>query len=80
MTLRFTDGAIAALARLAVEVNAATENIGARRHATLLERLLEEISFAAPDMAGVELEIDEGYVSRALAGIAENQDLSRYVL
>ncbi|MBP7756454.1 MAG: ATP-dependent protease ATPase subunit HslU [Acidobacteria bacterium] len=80
VTLRFTDGAIAALARLAVEVNAATENIGARRLATLLERLLEEISFAAPDMAGVELEIDEGYVSRALAGIAENQDLSRYVL
>ncbi|HQP93242.1 MAG TPA: ATP-dependent protease ATPase subunit HslU, partial [Thermoanaerobaculia bacterium] len=78
VTLRFTDGAIAALARLAVEVNAATENIGARRLATLLERLLEEISFAAPDMAGVELEIDEGYVSRALAGIAENQDLSRY--
>ncbi|HQN40303.1 MAG TPA: ATP-dependent protease ATPase subunit HslU, partial [Thermoanaerobaculia bacterium] len=59
VTLRFTDGAIAALARLAVEVNAATENIGARRLATLLERLLEEISFAAPDMAGVELEIDE---------------------
>jgi len=80
VTLRFTDGAIAALARLAVEVNAATENIGARRLATLLERLLEEVSFAAPDMAGVELEIDEGYVSRALAGIAENQDLSRYVL
>jgi len=80
VTLRFTDGAIAALARLAVEVNAATENIGARRLATLLERLLEEVSFAAPDMAGVELEIDEGYVRRALSGIAENQDLSRYVL
>jgi len=80
VTLRFTDGAIAALARLAVEVNAATENIGARRLATLLERLLEEVSFAAPDMAGVELEVDEGYVHRALSGIAENQDLSRYVL
>ena len=80
VTLRFGDDAIAALARLAVEVNSTTENIGARRLATLLERLLEEVSFEAPDMQGVELSIDEGYVRRALADIVQNQDLSRYVL
>ena len=80
LTIRFTDDAVAALAHLTVEVNAATENIGARRLATLLERLLEEVSFEAPDMVGVELAIDEGYVQRALADIVQNQDLSRYVL
>jgi ATP-dependent HslUV protease ATP-binding subunit HslU len=80
LTVRFTDDAVAALAHLTVEVNAATENIGARRLATLLERLLEEVSFEAPDMAGVELAIDEGYVRRALVDIVQNQDLSRYVL
>ena len=80
VTLRFGDDAVAALARLAVEVNATTENIGARRLATLMERLLEEVSYEAPDMQGVELSIDEGYVRRALADIVQNQDLSRYVL
>jgi ATP-dependent HslUV protease ATP-binding subunit HslU len=80
VTLRFADEAIAELAHLAVEVNARTENIGARRLATLLERLLEEVSFAAPDMSGVELTIDRAYVRTALAGIVQNDDLSRYVL
>ncbi|HMB53806.1 MAG TPA: AAA family ATPase, partial [Thermoanaerobaculia bacterium] len=78
--ISFNDEAVAEIARLAVEVNASTENIGARRLATLMERLLEEVSFEAPDMAGVELEIDGDYVRRALADLAKDQDLSRYVL
>ncbi len=80
VTLRFSPDAVAELARLAVEVNSRTENIGARRLATLLERVLDEVSFAAPDMAGVELTVDAGYVRKALVGIVENVDLSRYVL
>jgi ATP-dependent HslUV protease ATP-binding subunit HslU len=76
----FTPDAVEELARLAVEVNSRTENIGARRLATLMEKLLEEVSFAAPDMAGVTLTIDGAQVRRSLAGIVEDQDLSRYVL
>jgi ATP-dependent HslUV protease ATP-binding subunit HslU len=78
--LRFNDDAIREIARLAVEVNSSTENIGARRLATLLERLLDEVSFGAPDMRGVEVVIDADYVRGALADIVEDQDLSRYVL
>jgi ATP-dependent HslUV protease ATP-binding subunit HslU len=78
--LQFRDDAIREIARLAVEVNSSTENIGARRLATLLERLLDEVSFGAPDMRGVEVVIDAGYVRGALADIVEDQDLSRYVL
>jgi ATP-dependent HslUV protease ATP-binding subunit HslU len=76
----FTADAVTELARIAVEVNSRTENIGARRLATITERVLEEVSFEAPSMSGVRLEIDAGYVRRALAGIVEDQDLSRYVL
>ncbi len=71
---------MAELARLAVEVNSATENIGARRLATLMERLLDEVSFEAPDMAGVTLAVDGAYVRQALVDIVQDQDLSRYVL
>jgi ATP-dependent HslUV protease ATP-binding subunit HslU len=78
--LHFTAEAIAALAGLAVEVNARTENIGARRLHTLLERLLDEVSFEAPDMAGVEVTVDANYVHKALYDLARNEDLSRYVL
>ncbi len=80
VTLTFSESAVAAIARLAVEVNDRTENIGARRLATLLERLLEEVSFEATEMDGVELEVDEAMVQRTLRGVAEDQDLSRYVL
>ncbi len=80
MRLEFRPDAIAELARLAAEVNRTTENIGARRLATLLERLLEEISFEAPDMGGVDLVVDAAFVDRVLADVVENQDLSRYVL
>jgi ATP-dependent HslUV protease ATP-binding subunit HslU len=80
VTLRFAAEAVAELARLAVVVNSRTENIGARRLATLMERLLEEVSFQAPDMAGVELSVDLAYVRDALADLVQNEDLSRYVL
>jgi ATP-dependent HslUV protease ATP-binding subunit HslU len=75
-----SDDAVAEIARLAVEVNSTTENIGARRLATLMERLLDEVSFAAPDMPGVDHPVDGEYVRRALAGLVEDTDLSRYVL
>ena len=78
--LEFKDDAIQELARLAVEVNSTTENIGARRLATLLERLLDEVSFGAPDMDGVNVTVDAAYVLNALSDIVEDQDLSRYVL
>jgi ATP-dependent HslUV protease ATP-binding subunit HslU len=80
LSIEFTADAVGELARIAVEVNSRTENIGARRLATITERVLEEVSFEAPSMAGVRLEIDAGYVRRALQGIVEDQDLSRYVL
>ncbi|HVR97007.1 MAG TPA: ATP-dependent protease ATPase subunit HslU [Thermoanaerobaculia bacterium] len=80
LQVEFTADAVAEIARLAVEVNATTENIGARRLSTLMERLLDEVSFDAPDMAGVELKVDGEYVRRTLAGIVKDQDLSRYVL
>jgi ATP-dependent HslUV protease ATP-binding subunit HslU len=78
--IAFTDGAITELARLAVEVNSKTENIGARRLATLLERVLDEVSYEAPNMKGVKVKIDAEYVQRGLAKIVEDRDLSRYVL
>ncbi len=80
LDLSFRDDAVKEIARLAVQVNSQTENIGARRLATLMERLLEEVSFEAPDMEGVVLEVDAAYVTRALADIVEDRDLSRYVL
>ncbi|HEX6202913.1 MAG TPA: ATP-dependent protease ATPase subunit HslU [Thermoanaerobaculia bacterium] len=80
VTLTFSEDAVAEIARLAVEVNSTTENIGARRLATLMERLLDEVSFAAPDMPGVDHPVDGEYVRRALAGLVEDTDLSRYVL
>ncbi len=78
--LSFTENAIEELAELAVEVNSRTENIGARRLATLMEKLLEEISFEAPERQGQEFNVDAKYVSSALADIVKDEDLSRYVL
>ncbi len=78
--VEFRPDAVAEIARFAAEVNRATENIGARRLATLLERLLEEVSFNASEMDGVELVVDASFVRNALAELVKNQDLSRYVL
>ena len=80
LDLTFGDDAVREVARLAVQVNSQTENIGARRLATLMERLLEEVSFEAPDMDGVALKVDAAYVDRALADVVKDRDLSRYVL
>src|SRR5687768_4198298 len=80
VTLRFTDAAIGRIADFAMLVNERTENIGARRLHTVLEKLLDEISYEAPDLADKEVTIDDGYVDRALSEIAQNEDLSRYIL
>ncbi|MFD1033961.1 ATP-dependent protease ATPase subunit HslU [Sphingomonas hankookensis] len=76
----FTDDGIAAIARIAAEVNAEIENIGARRLQTVMEKLLEEVSFDAEDRKGSAVTIDAAYVEKQLASIARNTDLSRYVL
>ena len=78
--LAFTDDAIASLARFAVMVNEQTENIGARRLHTILERVLDEISFEAPELKKKNVKVDAAYVAKQLAEIAKNQDLSRYML
>ncbi len=78
--IAFTADAIARVAALAAEVNEKTENIGARRLHTVMERLLDEISFDAPDRSGTSVTIDEAYVNRMLAEVVANDDLSRYIL
>lgn len=76
----FTDPAIEELARIAVEVNQNTENIGARRLHTILEKLLEDLSFEAPDIQLETFEVTPAYVREKLADIAKNRDLSQYIL
>ena len=78
--LNFTDDAIDALAELAADINERVENIGARRLQTVLERLLEEISFAASDKAGETVKIDAAYVNERVAPLAQKGDLSRFIL
>jgi ATP-dependent HslUV protease ATP-binding subunit HslU len=78
--LTFTAGAIDRIADYATLVNERTENIGARRLHTVMEKLLDEVSFNAPDLAERTVTIDEAYVDRMLADIVRNEDLSRYVL
>ncbi|MDR3448804.1 MAG: ATP-dependent protease ATPase subunit HslU [Alphaproteobacteria bacterium] len=80
VTLDFEDSAIDELARLAAEVNGSVENIGARRLHTLLEKLLEEISFEASDKAGTTVKIDGDYVLSRLSGLAKDNDLSQFIL
>jgi ATP-dependent HslUV protease ATP-binding subunit HslU len=80
VTLRFAPEAVEAIAEIAMQVNASTENIGARRLYTIMEKLLEQISFDAPDLPGKELTIDAAYVSGRLSDITRDQDLSRYIL
>jgi ATP-dependent HslUV protease ATP-binding subunit HslU len=80
VTLTFEDEAVALVAEFAALVNENTENIGARRLHTVMERLLDEISFDAPELAGQSITIDAAYVRRMLADIVRNEDLSRYIL
>jgi ATP-dependent HslUV protease ATP-binding subunit HslU len=80
VTINFSEDAVKEIARIAADVNARTENIGARRLHTILEKLLEEISFDAPALAGRTYDIDAAYVRRQLEAIVTNEDLSRYIL
>jgi ATP-dependent HslUV protease ATP-binding subunit HslU len=80
VALRFTTDAVEAIAGIAFTVNQRAENIGARRLYTVMERLLEEISFDAPNRAGQELAIDAEYVHAQLADVVKDEDLSRYIL
>jgi ATP-dependent HslUV protease ATP-binding subunit HslU len=80
VTLIFTPDAVEAVAEIAMRVNASTENIGARRLYTIMEKMLEDVSFDAPDLPGKEITIDASYVHGRLADIMRDQDLSRYIL
>jgi len=80
VTITFTPQAVGRLADFAAKVNDSTENIGARRLHTVMERLLDELSFEAPDLGQTTVTIDEAYVDRMLADIVKNEDLSRYIL
>ena len=80
VTLDFADDAIDAIADIAVEINGSVENIGARRLQTVMERVLDEVSFSAPDRSGETLRIDGAYVRHHIGDLAKNADLSRYIL
>jgi len=78
--LSFTDDAISAIARLAAKVNGSVENIGARRLQTVMERVLDDVSFTAPDRGGERIEIDGAFVDEHVGDLADNADLSRFIL
>ena len=78
--LEFTPDALEEIARFAFRVNEGTENIGARRLHTIMERVLDEISFDAPEKKGEQFKVDADYVRKMLADIVKDQDLSRYIL
>jgi ATP-dependent HslUV protease ATP-binding subunit HslU len=80
VSLEFTDDAIGRIADFATLVNERTENIGARRLHTVMEKLLDQLSFDAPDVAARSVTIDGAYVDSMLSEIARNEDLSRYIL
>jgi len=78
--IEFTDDGVQAIAEIAAQVNARTDDIGARRLHTVLERLLEETSFEAPDLGGAKLVVDGGFVRERLGALVQDEDLSRYIL
>ena len=80
VTISFTDDAIDAIADVAVDLNNSVENIGARRLQTVMERILDDISFTAPDRAGDVIEIDADYVKNGIGAMAKDTDLSRFIL
>ena len=80
VTLEFTEDAIDTIAALSADINQSIENIGARRLHTVLERLLEEISFTAPDRDGEEITIDEAQVRERLEELTKDSDLSKFIL
>ncbi|MGB0902762.1 ATP-dependent protease ATPase subunit HslU [Halocynthiibacter sp.] len=80
LTVTFTDDGIAALAKIAADVNQSVENIGARRLYTVIERVFEDLGFSAPDRAGEEITVDAAFVEENLGELVKTSDLSRYVL
>jgi ATP-dependent HslUV protease ATP-binding subunit HslU len=78
--VNFTEDGIAEIAEMAALINERTENIGARRLYTMMEKLLDEISFDAPEMPGKNMVVDAQYVRDKLKGFVEDEDLSRYIL
>ena len=80
LTVEFTDDGVAEIAATAVQVNERTENIGARRLFTIMERLLEQVSFEGSEMKEKRIVVDAGYVRERLQNIVKDQDLSRYIL
>ena len=80
VTLEFSDDAIDAIADVAVAVNSSVENIGARRLQTVMERVLDDVSFNAPDLGGQHITIDAAYVQQHVGDLAKNADLSRFIL
>ena len=80
MDLDFSEEGVKRIAELAYQVNESTENIGARRLHTLLERLLEDLSFMANQASGAKVLIDQAYVDSNLTDLVQDQDLSRYIL
>jgi ATP-dependent HslUV protease ATP-binding subunit HslU len=78
--LSFTDDALEEISKFAAAVNEQTENIGARRLHTIMEKLLDEVSFEGPDLKKKTVRVDAAYVQKQLADIVKNQDLSRYIL
>ncbi len=80
VTLTFTSDAVSALARIAVQVNASVENIGARRLQTVMERVLDEISYTASDRSGETIAVDAAFVEKNIGDLARNADLSRFIL
>ena len=80
VTLDFTSDGIAAIAQIAADTNASVENIGARRLQTVMERLLDDVSYAAPDRSGEKVVIDSAYVEAQVGVLAKNADLSKFIL
>lgn len=78
--MRFESDSVEAIAEIAVQVNKRTQNIGARRLHTVMEKLVEDVSFDASDMNGAEVVIDAKYVQDKLQAIAKDEDMSRYIL
>jgi ATP-dependent HslUV protease ATP-binding subunit HslU len=80
VVLEFSDEGVAAIARIAAEINGSIENIGARRLQTVMERILDEVSFTATDRSGDTVKIDEEFVVKNVGALAKNVDLSKFIL
>jgi len=80
VAIEFNDSGLAEIARIAARANSKAENIGARRLYTIMEHLLDEISFAAPERSGAQMTVDAAYVTNAFKDLTDNEDLTKYIL